>query len=174
MNEYRAVNLSSVELCVKKICELYTGKEYACEKFPVRLNDKAEMKDYITIISFPVEELQNVIKNVNENNGKKLEEFSIDSRYCHITTFEAKYCSKYTAKFLISFENDGYPVQAKFNDNYDYVADFFKKYISFRNSDSKRLVKEDDYDLDQYYCSMFSCFPDSTKKSKKKQKSVDK
>lgn len=169
----KLINLISVEVCVRDLCNKDIGKKFETIDLPVFLNDNGQLNEYVTSICFPDEERENVIKNVKDNEGKTLNEFinGIDKRYCHICTCERFYHDIY----LVSFEDNGYPAQVKFSDSYPFVINFFKKYISERNEliDNKIRVPASDFDLGEYFDSCFS-INTYAKKQKKKKKSVDK
>lgn len=93
---------------------------------------------------------------------KSKDEFHIDNKYCHITTFETSN-KKYRE---ISFaEDENYPIKACFSDEYKYIDDFFQKFIRFRNDliRNKQVVKSDD---------IYQCFSSVTSFKEQNNKSI--
>lgn len=130
-----------------QMCSDLTGEKFETVKIPVELKDGDSLKKYISVFACKEDEKDELLEEVNKNNGLKKKDFAINKKYCHITTYEEN-----TKKDFISFDpEDDCKIKANFNEEYKVVEDFFKKFISFRNNLIKihSRVKEDD--IYQYY-----------------------
>ena len=154
-----------VTILTKRICEYITGDEY--EITPVKLNlfEDNKEKSYISVIAHKKDDLISLIDDVLKNEGKQKDNYELDKKYCHITTYEEG-----LKKDFISFDNnDDCPIKANFDSDYNYLEYFFKSFISFRNNliNTNQVIKDDD--IEQYFQSIIG-FPNEKKLTKNKLK----
>ena len=137
-----------VVITTKDMCEFLTGDKYTIMYVPIKLKDGDDLKQYISVVACTEEEKQDVQTNILENEGLPREEYRIDEKYCHITT----YGDNNVENKQISFDDDyDYPIKACFSSEYKNIEQFFKNFIKMRNKliEEKQLVKDDD--IEQYF-----------------------
>ena len=149
MEVHNKINYFDVLAITKMMCTDIIGKEHEIVSVPMTLEDEGELRQYTSVFVCDKDDKEELLKSTQELNGVVKEEYNLDKKYCHITTYESKYSKK-----AISFDSkDSCPIKANFNEEYSYIEDFFKKFIGFRNNLLKvhQVVKADDI-YQYYYC----------------------
>lgn len=124
----KVLNISEVTSISRQLCDLMEEKQHEVISIGVSLFDNGELKNYLTYLVCPVEDISHAIKSIELMNGKRIEDYFIPSEYCHITTFE----NNMHSRSLISFdENDDCPIKANINPEYLYVNAFFHRFLDY-------------------------------------------
>ena len=140
-----------VTVTTKDMCEFLTGEKYTIMYVPIKLKDGNDLKQYISVVACTEEEKSEVQKEIIEKEGLSKEEYKINEKYCHITT----YGDNDIEDKQISFDSsDDYPIKACFSPEYKNIEQFFKNFIKLRNKliEENKLVKDDD--INQYFQSL--------------------
>ena len=142
--------LNMIDVCslTRKICENITGERYAVIYEPVELECNGVMKEYKSAIACRVKDIQAVQSIIAYQKELNIENYQIPEKYCHIATYE----KELEDTGNISFDSkDDCPIHAVMNGEYEYVRNFFERFLKFRNKliENGERVKEDD--IHQYF-----------------------
>lgn len=152
MKANKQLNIIDVCSLTRQICEQINGERYAVIYETVELMKKGIPVDYKAVVACKVKEIQEAQNVINMQKGVDLENFQIPEKYCHITTYKRKEEENRESTGNISFDKqDGCPIQAEMGGEYEYVRNFFERFLKFRNKliESGDRVKEDD--IHQYF-----------------------
>ena len=143
MEKNSKLALSDVTSTTRDLCEYATGDEYRTIYVDLNLKDKGKLVEYTSIVACKKEDVKDAKEEILDYDGYDISQFSVNSRYCHIATFE----SNLYYKNLISFDmSDDCPIKAEINDEFGYVDAFFRRFIDFRNRliERNQVIKDDD------------------------------
>ena len=147
MSSNKRIPFTDVVTLTKDICEFIANEKYETLYVPTKDKDN---KDTISVISCKENSLRKVKKDIDKYGYVDKEELINNENYCYITTYDRKKLIK-----EISFDiNDDYPAKAEFTDEYEFLSNFFKNFITFRNNliENNEVVKKDD--IYQYFLSL--------------------
>lgn len=163
MEANNKVPFIDVIVMTKDLCEYVTGDNYEVISVPIELIVNNSKEKFITVAACKKGEEKKLTTEILKNSNRKKEDFYLDDKYFHITTYESGVKKEY-----ISFDDsDKHSINFNPNEKYYYVEFFFKKFINFRNNliANNQIVKDDD--IYQYFLSLIG-FPDRKEKYKKK------
>ena len=143
MEKSSKLSFSDVISTTKDLCSCVTGDKYKVAYINLNLSDKGVLKEYTSVVACREEEYPDLVIDALSFDGCDKEKYVLDSKFCHIATFE----SYLYPRNPISFDmNDDCPIKAEINEEYGYLDAFFRRFIEFRNNliENNQVVKEDD------------------------------
>ena len=145
-NNRRALSIE-VKMYAAKLLELFEGEPCKAIYVPVQLKKSGTLVDYYSIIACKEKDVESAFQEVYSNNGKNVEDYKIDEKYCHIAT-----APKNNNFSHISFdENDDYPVKAEFSEKYRLIEKFFVRCFERREKQIADGEVPSDTFIQDYY-----------------------
>ncbi|MBQ6497717.1 MAG: hypothetical protein IJI58_03275 [Bacilli bacterium] len=148
---------------MKKLYGNVNKEDYESVFIPVTVKENEKELKYYVVIMCPKKEILKTFEESLKSEIKTKEEYTINPNYCHIATFPEDAIGK-----EIDFDiNSDSEIKANFNKEYEYVNNFFRRFINFRNKliETEQVVKSDD--IYQYFLSRTGFNQDTNKKHHK-------
>ena len=130
MEKNSRLNITEVTSLARRLCDAVNGEQHEVITVGVSLEDRGELKDYITYLICPVDEISQAIADVERMNGLNVEDYFVNPDYCHICTYENNLHSISQISFDLS---DEFPIKARINSEYNYVDTFFRRYLQYHD-----------------------------------------
>lgn len=139
--------LSFIEVLVatKELYELINQEDSEIIRVPLELySDDNALKDYLSIIVCKKKDRKRTEEAMKKQNHKQRKDLEVPKGSCHITTFYEVIPK--SREITFNRNDDGCPIKASFNKEYESIDQFFKSFIRFRNKliENNEIVKEDD------------------------------
>lgn len=126
----KRLNISEVVSITRRLCDVVEDKQYEVIPIGVSLMDRGELKNYITYLACPFDEISQAIADVKRMEGLNVEDYFVNPEYCHICTYE----NNLHSISQISFDSsDNCPIKANINSEYCYVSAFFQRYLKYQD-----------------------------------------
>ena len=82
MKNNKRLNITSVTSITRRLCNYVEGVQHNVITVGVKLMDNGELKDYLTFLVCPVDEIPEAFNMIESMNGMPKEEYVVPSKYC--------------------------------------------------------------------------------------------